>query len=1090
LELAIIGWTPGMKPVETYFRSLHYSYAAGAGTARTAYNSSLANLLNDLGRGLKPKVRCLLDLKEISPGLPDGGFFTVNQFPRAARATGLPGGPPNRGAIEVIEAGHDLYTMAYSQPVEKYLKKYRYLLVTNYWGFILMGLDGDGQPVELESYSLAEGEADFWSQIAQPRYMANIHGDRLAEFLKRAMLYAVPLDNPKNVAFFLASYARELNSRLENVPLLATETTQATALLQALDRIRTAFETTLGLPLEGAKGNRLFCSLLVHTIFCAVFSAWVLWHYEAAEQPERFDWRLTHWHLRLPLLHALLRQLAKPGQAAGSELNLEEILDLVGDTLNRINRDDFFANFEAEQVIQSFYQPFLQAFSPKLQKAFGIWYPPSEVVKYIVARIDQLLREEFGIPDGLANEQVYILDPCCGAGAYLIEALKRIAATLREKGDETIVGYYVKKAALKRVFGLEREPASFVMAHLHLGLLLHRLDMPFATTERPAIYLANGLLDGSGETDETLPELQAEQDAANQVKQSHKILVILGNPPHDGSYLRFFQMAEQKIAAQEQGIICYLSNHAWLDALALAGMRERYLELFDQIWVDALNGDKYRTGNLTPTGEPDPNVFSTKSNRQGTRAGAAVTLLVRKQPHLKIDKIKFRNLWGKTKLSQLLATPPSEVIYQELAARSEPGFSFMPPQDLSDYPTWPLLSDLFPVSFPALPTPAPEAAALPSKQHDLNGNELIKYAYRPFDLRRIRPPFETGILNEKQRDLIAVSQANNLLLICAKKMEAGQEGAPFYTTGLLADKYLIRSGGVCFPITLKGLAAAQHPLFDQLPQRVTANLSPEAHKYLLNIGIPDPDADEESACLVGHHALAVGYAPEYLLENEGGLRQDWPRIPLPNNKITIRKSALLGQKIAALLNIETPVPGVTTGSIRPELKSVAILTRINAEDLNPELDLVMTTAWADNRRNGAARIEGQLVERDYTPPERAAIEKGAAALGMTLDQLDDYFGATTCDIYLNESVYWANIPRRAWEYRIGGYPVIQHWLSYRDRQSLGRALTSKEAQELSGIARRLTALVLMEAALDANYQAVKQASYTWPIGKKENQGNR
>src|SRR2546427_4577716 len=104
-----------------------------------------------------------------------------------------------------------------------------------------------------------------------------------------------------------------------------------------------------------------------------------------------------------------------------------------------------------------------------LHSAVGIWYTPQEIVQYMVARVDTVLREELEVEDGLADPRVYILDPCCGTGAYLVEVLKRIAANLQEKGEDAFVSYRVKSAAEKRVVGFELLPAPFVVAHMQLG---------------------------------------------------------------------------------------------------------------------------------------------------------------------------------------------------------------------------------------------------------------------------------------------------------------------------------------------------------------------------------------------------------------------------------------------------------------------------------------------------------------------------------------------------------------------------------------------------------------------------------------------
>jgi Type ISP C-terminal specificity domain len=89
-------------------------------------------------------------------------------------------------------------------------------------------------------------------------------------------------------------------------------------------------------------------------------------------------------------------------------------------------------------------------------------------------------------------------------------------------------------------------------------------------------------------------------------------------------------------------------------------------------------------------------------------------------------------------------------------------------------------------------------------------------------------------------------------------------------------------------------------------------------------------------------------------------------------------------------------------------------------------------------------------------------------------------GETTCDVYLNEVAYWKNVPINVWDYTVGGYQVIKKWLSYREANILGRSLTTDEVREVTYMARRITALVLLQPTLDSNYRAVKASTYPWP----------
>ena len=166
------------------------------------------------------------------------------------------------------------------------------------------------------------------------------------------------------------------------------------------------------------------------------------------------------------------------------------------------------------------------------------------------------------------------------------------------------------------------------------------------------------------------------------MKRDTPILVILGNPPYNGfagvaveeerelseayrttrrvrrpegqglndPYVRFFRMAERRIAERTgQGVVCFISNYSWLDGLSFTGMRERYLEAFDAIRIDCLNGDKYKTGKVAPDGSPDPSIFSTEGDPVGIQVGTAIATLVRKADHTPAEEVAFRHLWGQAK---------------------------------------------------------------------------------------------------------------------------------------------------------------------------------------------------------------------------------------------------------------------------------------------------------------------------------------------------------------------------------------------------------------------------------------------------------
>ena len=140
----------------------------------------------------------------------------------------------------------------------------------------------------------------------------------------------------------------------------------------------------------------------------------------------------------------------------------------------------------------------------------------------------------------------------------------------------------------------------------------------------------------------------------------------------------------------------------------------------------------------------------------------------------------------------------------------------------------------------------------------------------------------------------------------------------------------------------------------------------------------------------------------------------------------------------------------------------------------------MTAGWGHAGKGGVTMPgKGRVDRRAYTPDELAAIRSGTSAPGLSEEQAVACLGTMTCDIYLNDTAYWRNVPASVWEYTIGGYQVIKKWLSYREHDLLGRALTTDEAREVTHMTRRIAAIVLLYPALDANYLAVKDATMSW-----------
>jgi len=714
-----------MTPLEKFLHDVHEIHSSHAAVDETPYYGSLETLLNEIGKTLKPHVRCIIHIKNKGAGLPDGGLFTKDQIANKSDQGPKAGQLPSRGAVEVKPPSDDAGAVALGEQVTRYLSRYRQVLVTNLRQFILVGHDPDGKPAILEPYVLADTEANFWKAASHPRKTDELHGTRLAEYLKRVMLHPAPLAAPEDVAFFLASYARDALARIEGVEL------------DALSATRGALEEALGLKFTGKKGEHFFHSSLIQTLFYGVFSAWVLWaRRRPATAKDRFDWNATARLLRVPVIRKLFHELADPGQL--EELNLAEVLDWTAAVLNRVDRSQFFTKFQEAQAVQYFYEPFLQEFDPDLRKELGVWYTPHEIVEYMVARVDTVLREELGLPEGLADPNVFILDPCCGTGSYLVEVLRKIHETLKARGEDALLASDLKDAATNRVFGFEILPAPFVVSHLQIGLLLDKLGAHLSDKggERAGVYLTNALTGWEppkGPKKRLLfPELEEERDAAEHVKRDSPILVVIGNPPYnafagvstteeeidliepykeglvkewrikkfnlDDLYIRFFRLAEHRIAEMTQrGVICYISNFSYLGDPSFVVLRKRFLREFSKLSFDCMNGDSRETGKLTPDGKPDPSVFSTERNPQGIRVGTTIGLLVRSTLPTGDPPVLFRHFWGKSKRNDLLESLCAkrfDAQYERSTPVLENRFSFRPGKASFQYYNWPKLTQL------------------------------------------------------------------------------------------------------------------------------------------------------------------------------------------------------------------------------------------------------------------------------------------------------------------------------------------------------------------------------------------------------------
>ncbi len=861
----------------------------------------------------------------------------------------------------------------------------------------------------------------------------------------------------------------------------------------------------------------------------------------------------------------------------------------------------------------------------------------------MVARVDHLLRTQLQQPLGLASPAVRILDPCCGTGAYLTAVLHRIHRTLLENaGDDTaLVPSSLRTAALTRVFGFEIMPAPFVISHLQIASLLETAGAPLTDQHRAGVYLTNAL---TGWVPERHPqsvifeEFRREREDSEHIKQQGTILVILGNPPYNGYagiaqieeerdlttayreqipglpapqgqglndlYIRFFRIAERRIVGDANvhgndggcGIVCLISNNNWLDGLSHVSMRKKYIDTFQSIYIDNLNGDKYRTGKTTPEGKPDPSAFSTPQNREGIQVGTAIATLVRtsampipkrpvalkghgfsraasapnmdaalaaegmmiaeeldpegdggfnprikpteptralapegiSSPAAPMPQINLRDLWGTNKLAQLAreSRREAEPAYSPLTPAPALGSPFAHRAHSAAYTSWPRLPELFPISFPGIKTSRDTllvdidrncldnrmrrylekttsdmeiadlvpAAMLDSARFDATSTrrtlqekgfrpwQILRYAYRPFDLRWLYWEPDTKLLDEKRSDYIRQTLFPSACLAAQQKSRG--ESSPPQLISQPGCLDLLDRGASCIPAVIIESATLHSTV------SIRTNLTQSAESYLESLAAPKLDPF--------HHALATMHTPAYRTENAGALLGDWPRIPLPATAEQLTHSASLGRRLAELLDAESSINLATEWSFLAALK----LPR----DPNLEEALKLTAGWG-HKGQGSTVMPGRGLasERPWTEAEIEKLSALAAAcfptnspcpihsrssrMGgrpqkpgsqppVTLEAALALLGETCVDVYLNGNAHWAAVPVNVWNYTLGGYQVLKKWLSYREFTAepasplLHRALHADEAAYFAQVVRRIAAILLLGPALDMSYRSI------------------
>lgn len=468
-----------------------------------------------------------------------------------------------------------------------------------------------------------------------------------------------------------------------------------------------------------------------------------------------------------PFLKDLFRECTKIGEDNELGLDLDElgVTELI-DTLKQTDIDKVLSDFgrqqRGEDPVIHFYEEFLKQYDAAQKVERGVFYTPDPVVSFIVRSVDEILKKEFGLKDGLADTstvkvqqttpkktgggmktinkevpKVQILDPAVGTGTFLKYTIENIKKTFYENNKHISKAErkekwnkYVENDLLSRLYGFELMMAPYAICHLKLGLTLAETGYNFEGNKRLGVYLANtleGNHEGAGTLDADWNWLANESHAANIIKEKKKIFVVMGNPPYsissrnkgewilklisdfkanlnekklnlDDDYIKFIRFGQYLIEKNGEGILVYISNSSFIEGITHRQMRKRLLETFNKIYIIDLHGNSKRK-ETCPDGSKDENVFDITQ-------GVSINVFI-KNSNIKNRNIYHYDIFGlrNRKYNELLLNNIYSIKWETLTP-TEPYYFFVPKNfdEIEKYEQGFKIDEIFNVSNSAIKT--------------------------------------------------------------------------------------------------------------------------------------------------------------------------------------------------------------------------------------------------------------------------------------------------------------------------------------------------------------------------------------------------
>jgi predicted helicase len=686
-----------------YIDNIRREYVTGVAREH-AYRPALKELFE----ALAPGTIAINDPARQKLGAPD--FQIENSIDYQLRQAKIFASPP-LAFVEHKDLTEDLDRPEHQNQLKRYLRLGN-VLHTN--GLIFRFYIKDQKPLEIILAELATGEGIIVDS-AQYNQLALAYHNLIET-------KTLTIRTPLKLATLMAERAQAIRDIIESALVNDLKSDQETELTSQFK----VFKSQLVHDLDEHKFADLYAQTLAYGLFAARYN-----------DKSLSDFTLTEAAKIMPPTNRFLRKFFHEIAGYEHENRINWVLDNLVEIFNRVNVRELMQGAGEEWAkhhdpIIHFYETFLGLYDPKLRKSMGVYYTPQPIVKYIVSKVDEILKQDFSIIEGLADDskidreikgqpmsaadkrrgysvgkmpvhKVQILDPALGTGTFLNEVIKRVSKQIKPRLGS---GWskYVERDLLPRLYGFELMMAPYAMANLRLNLTL--AETGYKVIDRNArlrVLLTNSL---EAPNNNQLNQLQfvgfqqilaTEAQEADIVKSNHNVMIVLGNPPYnissnnksdfiqnlikeykknlnekkinlDDDYIKFIRFAEDMILKNGEGIVAMITNNSYLDGITHREMRKHLLESFDKIFILDLHG----SGSKLETGgaDQDENVFS-------IRQGVAIAIMVKKSSQAKheLGTVFFGELHGRKEMKfQELA---NGVPFKVLDTRA-PGYFFTP----------------------------------------------------------------------------------------------------------------------------------------------------------------------------------------------------------------------------------------------------------------------------------------------------------------------------------------------------------------------------------------------------------------------------